>query len=995
MPMNIGRQWEDRLRIWGEELEKRYVARRFPLQVSFFTTMDHLPLAQAAQGPFQPAPEGTRWGRKWEYGWFRTRAEVPAELAGLRLTLSLGVGEEMLVWVNGREAGAIDKKHRHITLTRCARAGEVFDIFAECYAGHGPRMEGAGPAAPDEITVPEPPEHQQTVRASCLCVWNEPVFQASMDYQTLYSLVRRLPEKSLRAMKITQGLKRFALEADFELPLIDMTRSVSEAARRHLQPLLQCRNGSTAPEYTVFGQSHLDMAWLWPVEETMRKSARTYCNQLALMEEYPEYRFLMCEPPIIEYLRSLYPQVFRRVIDKAREGAFLPEGAMWIESDTNIPSGESLIRQIVRGKRWFRENLGADSRMAWMPDTFGFSATLPQILRKCQVPYFATQKLLRQDPEAEPFPYNVFWWEGLDGSRVLSHIFKKNNAALNAGDLIARWEDDRIQQEGIDGLMYPFGYGDGGGGPTREMLEIARRCADLEGAPRLRMESPLRFFERQGQVDNVYCGELYLAWHRGTLTAQAKTKRGIRRAEVTLKQAEYIMARRLLAGKPIDPAWQATLDHCWQLLLFNQFHDVAAGASITRVHHRAEAELSQAIREGEGLIRAMLGEPGESPVLYNHLSWPRLWQGQLIPAQGCAVMGNPPPSETAVCIPAEDGYELRNARMICRISSRGEVVSVRRPGDEREYLSGPGNRFLMFRDVNTCYDAWELASMTSQAPVALEEPVRLSMLDREGGVSLLLERALHHSTLRQEIFLGDDAERLDFITHVTWRERHKLLKVSFPVNVLAREALQEIQFGYVKRPTHRSNRHNRDRYEVCNQRYTVLCDGNGGAAVLNDGKYGVSVEGSDIRLSLLRAPLMPDMTADQGEQDFTYAFIPFAGPFEQSRVLRQATELNEPVIPGSDGAADGLPVFLPEKANIIVDTVKPSDTCPGAVLVRVYEAMGMATDTAVTLHPAIAGATETDMLEESGHPLPVDHGLQLHFGAFEIKTILLHTAGNP
>ncbi|MGN1018767.1 MAG: alpha-mannosidase [Aristaeellaceae bacterium] len=992
MPMNIGRQWEDRLRIWGEALEARYIAHRIPLQVSCFTTMDHLPLETAAQGPFQPAPDGTRWGRKWEYGWFRARAEVPAALAGLRLTLSLGVGEEMLVWVNGQEAGAIDRKHHHITLTRCARAGEVFDILAECYAGHGPRMEGAGPAAPDEVTVPEPPEHQQTVRPSFLCVWNEPVFQASMDYQTLYSLVKRLPEKSLRAMKIIEGLKRFTLEADFELPLTDMTRSVSEAARRHLHPLLQCRNGSTAPEYTVFGQSHLDMAWLWPVEETMRKSARTYANQLALMDEYPEYRFLMCEPPILEYLRALYPQVFRRVMDKAAQGAFLPEGAMWIESDTNIPSGESLIRQIVRGKRWFRENLGADSRMAWMPDTFGFTAALPQILRKCQVPYFATQKLLRQDPEAEPFPCNVFWWEGLDGSRVLSHIFKKNNAALNAGDLIARWEDDRIQQEGIDGLMYPFGYGDGGGGPTREMLEIARRCADLEGAPRLRMESPVRFFERQGQVDNVYCGELYLAWHRGTLTAQAKTKRGIRRAEVTLKQAEYLMARRLLAGKPIAPLWQETLDQCWQKLLFNQFHDVAAGASIARVHARAEEELEQAIRGGEGLIRAMAGDPGETPALYNHLSWPRVWRGQVIPAQGFAAAGHPAPREKALCTPAEDGFVLRNAHLVCRISGRGEALSVRRPGDDREYLSGPGNRLMMFRDVNTCYDAWELASMTDQAPVPLEEPVQLSVMAREDGVSLLLERQLHHSRLRQEIFLGDDAQRLDFVTHVTWRERHKLLKVSFPVNVLSREALQEIQFGYLPRPTHRSTRHDRDRYEVCNHRYTVLRDGSGGAAVLNDGKYGVSVEGSDIRLSLLRAPLMPDMTADQGEQDFTYAFMPFAGPFEQSRVLREAVELNEPPIPGSIAAVDELPVFLPEKANVIADTVKVADAHPGALLVRVYEAMGMATDTAVALHPSIAAATETDMLEENSRPLPVEGGLRLHFGAFEIKTILLHIA---
>lgn len=633
--MNIGRQWEDRLRLWSEQFEKHYFAAAAPLPLSFFTTMEQLPLDIAVKGRFVPAPAGTRWGKKWEYGWFRTRALIPEALEGRRAVFTLGAGEEMLVWVNGREAGAIDGHHKFITLSRSARAGDVYEIYAECYAGHGPRMEGAGPAGPEEETVPEPPELQVTVGTSLLGAWNEELFQTAMDYQALYSLVQKLPERSLRAMKIVEGLKKFTYTADFELPEEELTASVVEAGR-YLKPLLACRNGSTAPEYTVFGQSHLDLAWLWPVEETMRKTARTYSNQLSLMEEYPEYRFLLCEPPILAYLKELYPGVYQRVKEQAASGGFCPEGALWVECDTNIPSGESLIRQFVRGKRWFREELGVDSRMAWMPDTFGFSAALPQIMKKCQIPYFATQKLTRQDPEAESFPYNLFWWEGLDGSRVLSHLFRRNNAVFTSGELVARWEEDRVQQEGIDGFMFPFGYGDGGGGPTREMVEAARRCVDLEGAPRCRMESPVRFFERAEaqEIENVFCGELYLAWHRGTLTSQARTKRGIRKAEIALKTVEYHMAAGMLAGRPAEASWKRRVDEMWKLLLFNQFHDIAPGTSIARVHERAEAELETVRAGSEKLLEEMLGRPGERMAVYNHLGWDRTFRGRTIPAQG-------------------------------------------------------------------------------------------------------------------------------------------------------------------------------------------------------------------------------------------------------------------------------------------------------------------------------------------------------------------------
>ena len=992
--MDIGRQWGDRLRIWAEQFPKHYYRACGTLDMEYFTTMDRLPFEDAARGEFISAPAGMRWGRKWEYGWFRTSLTVPEELDGKRVAVALNMAEEMLVWVNGAEAGSIDKQHRILTLSRWARAGERYEIMAECYAGHGPRREGAGPVAWGEESVPEPEEFQVTVAPSHFGVWNEDLFQVAMDYLTLWSLVQKLPERSLRAERIIEGLKKFTYIADFELPEPEMTESVVRAGEA-LKPLLACKNGSTAPEFTVFGQSHIDLAWLWPVEETVRKSARTYANQLALMEEYEDYRFLLCEPPILEWLKELYPGVWSRVREKVSEGRFCPEGAVWVESDTNIPSGESLIRQFVWGKRWFRRELGVETLLAWMPDTFGFSAALPQIMKKCHVPYFATQKLSRQDPEAEPFPYNLFWWEGLDGSRVLSHFFKKNNAVFLSGDLITRWEEDRVQREHMDGMMYPFGYGDGGGGPTREMVEMARRCGDLEGAPRCRMESPVRFFERQTQVEETWRGELYLAWHRGTLTSQARTKRGIRKAEVTLKLVEYQMAQRMLAGGEILPAWKEKLKGLWKTLLFNQFHDIAPGTSIARVHERAERELAQVRDGGWELLREMLGVPeGEKTVVCNHLSWPRMVGGVTVPAQGCAGIGPDTKNISPAWVdwlPEKEYYELRNRNLTCHVDRSGRLVSVKRTDSGREYLSAPGNRFLMFKDVNTSYDAWELGSMYEKLPVPLGEDAKIEAVEDAEGAALMVERQLGNSRLWQKIFLGHDAERLDFVTKIDWQERHKLLKVAFPVNVYANEAIHEIQFGYVKRPTHRSRQSDRDRYEVSNQRYTAVEDGGAGAAVLNDCKYGVNVAGGEIRLTLLKAPLMPDMYADLGTQEFTYAFYPFEGPFQESDVVRQAVELNEPTVFAPAGTVQ-QPVLVPAQKNIVVDTIKPADTGSRALLVRAYEAMGMDTEASFAVGGRITRIEETDMLEENPRELCRGETLRVRFGAFEIKTFLLYLA---
>ena len=981
--MNIGRQWSDRLRMWAEAFPHFYYRETAPIELSFFTTMEHLPYDQAVCGTFTPAPVGTKWGKKWEYGWFRGQILIPPELEGKRVVFTLNSAEEMLVWVNGQESGAIDKKHRFITLTRCAKAGTVYEIVAECYAGHGLRSEGAGPVPHGVDSIPEPPALQVTVGKSAFGVWNEELFQVAMDYLTLYSLVQKLPEKSLRTMKIVEGLKKFTYIADFELPEPELTASVVEAGKV-LKPLLACKNGSTAPEYTIFGQSHLDLAWLWTLEETMRKTARTYSNQLALMEEYPEYAFLLCEPPILEWLRELYPNVYERVLEKVRSGNFYPEGALWVEFDTNIPSGEGLVRQFVRGKRWFRDALGVDSKMAWMPDTFGFNGALPQIMKKCQVPYFATQKLTRQDPEAEPFPYNVFWWEGIDGTKVLSHLFRRSNAVFTPGELITRWEEHRIQQENIDGLIFPFGHGDGGGGPTREMLEMARRSADLEGAPRCRMEHPVKFFERQENVENTFRGELYLAWHRGTFTSQAKTKKGIRKAEIALKQAEYALSRWMLSGKTIPQEWKDELDRLWKLLLLNHFHDIAPGSSIARVHERAEQELQEVVDGCDRLITEMLGD--EAQAVYNPHSWPVTFNGVQIPAQGCAPIPAREGTGTAEVYACEAGWILENKNLRCVINHNGELISVKKTGSDTEYLAGVGNRFLMFKDVNTCYDAWEMGSMYEKLPVELDASASIKTFAYENGVGLLVEKQLGVSKLTQLIVLGHDDVRLDFSTRIDWQEKHKLLKVAFPVNAYSNDAYCETQFGYVKRPVHRSYQTDRDRYEVCNHRYTALSDGAHGAAVLNDSKYGVNVVDNEIRLTLLKAAMMPDQNADRGIQEFTYALYPFDGAFQNSDTVQQAAELNEGIILGS--AADDLgPIFLADKKNIVVDTIKPADTVENALLVRAYESMGMGTNAAITAAKNIQKIVQTDMLEENPEAVDLSN---VAFGPFEIKTFILY-----
>ncbi len=1012
-------EWRRRIDNWRRVLREHVYVPLGEMPVSGFITREQLTVEEAAGREFTPMPPGTKWGAKWEYGWFKGEVTLPPEAAGKRIVLMPDVGGESAVYVNGIAVGAIDHHHREITLTTDGVPGERYEIMIECYAGHGPRVSGRGPVPIWQETVPEPPPTQVEVGKSTFGIWQEEVFQLALDVETLYEVRDNIDPESLRVAEIDAGLRDFTLIVDLELPREEMLETV-RAARERLRPLLECVNGSTAPTLYAFGHAHIDVAWLWPLAETERKCVRTFANQLTLMQEYPEYKFLQSQAHLYWMVKNHYPRLYRRIKDAIATGQFMPEGGMWVEADTNVTGGESLIRQFIHGKRFFREEFGVECELLWLPDVFGYSGALPQIMKGCGIKYFSTQKIFWVYNGGETFPYNTFWWEGIDGTRILVHLHNDYNSHTNPASVIRRWKE-RVQKDGFSTRLFPFGYGDGGGGPTRIHLEFLRRQRDLEGVPRVKIASPLDYFKDQERkpVTAHYVGELYHQAHRGTYTSQARTKRGNRKSEFALREAEmWSAAATILKGFEFPTA---TMDTAWKKVLLNQFHDIIPGSSIHRVYEEAEASYNEVIRTAEEVAdraRAALTDDSTAITAFNSLSWNRkalvplpegfagatdaqgntlptqtfdgvTWAEVSIPACGWTTLYPAQPLDLAPAVHADERL-LENELLRVEFNERGEIVSILDKETGRELAAGVCNSLKMYKDVPTAWDAWDIDSMYELTPVELNEPAQIQVVCAGPLFARLrVTRRIHDSTLTQEITLRRGSRRLDFYTVVDWQERHKLLKVNFPVNIHANEGVHEIQFGHLRRPNHRSRPFDADRFEVCNHKWTALMEEGRGCAVLNDCKYGVNVLGNSINLTLLKSALAPDMTADRGRQEFTYAFYAWNGPFVESEVIQEAYELNCPVHV-ANGAAGRTSILSVDAPNVIIETVKPAEDGSGDVVVRLYEAKRTATRCTLSTTLPVSGVAETDMLEEKERDLVIQDGqVALEFRPFEIKTVRL------
>ena len=1021
--MAINPEWQRRVDHWCTTMPKLFYRPLGEVQFAGHTTRTQLTASQAETMPFRPMPAGTPWGAKWEYGWFRADITVPKSAAGERLCLQVDTGGESLIFVNGAETGAKGSSEREITLTRKARGGERFHILVESYGGHGPMVAGGGPCPHDQEMVPEPGPTQTKVATSTFGIWEEELFQLWTDLQTLLELRTTMRDtESLRVAEVDDALMQLTLVVDLELPREAMMNTV-RAGRALLRPLLACRNGSTSPLMTCFGHAHIDVAWLWPLQETERKCGRTFSSQLALMAEYPEYKFLQSQPHLYAMTKRCYPELYARIRKAVRAGQWIPEGGMWVEADTNISGGEALIRQFLHGKRFFREEFGVNSELMWLPDVFGYSGAMPQIMAGCGMKYFSTQKIFWTYNGGSPFPYNLFWWEGIDGTRVLSYLHNDYNSTTNPAAILQRWHE-RVQKDSTHkGRLLPFGYGDGGGGATRQHLEFLRRERNLEGLPRCEIAAPARYLDsvdRKGLP--TWVGELYFQAHRGTYTSQAKTKKGNRLSEIALRETElWSSAAQVLAGY----AYPATvLDRLWKNVLLCQFHDIIPGSSIHRVYEEAEALYGETLETAATLTRKararLLKRRPDSVTVFNSLSWKRdalvplpagfdgatTLQGETVPVQragkttyalvkdipscGWTTLRRAKPTRPAAGVKATTNA-LENDLLKVLFNEAGEISRLVDKTTGDDITAAPCNSFRLYKDVPGAYDAWDLDSMYKQQPVELgREATLVRGLRGPLVASLRLRRKINGSWLQQEILLRAGSRRLDFRTRVDWQESHKLLKVNFPVRIHARDAIHEIQFGHLERPTHTTQPYDTARFEVCNHRWTALAEQGRGAAVLNDSKYGVSVEGHSINLTLLKSALAPDMTADKGRQEFTYAFTFWNGTFPASGIVQEGYDLNMPATtaPGDGGEAS---LFSLDVDNVIIEAVKPAEDGSGDIIVRLYESMRTATRCTLATALPFRAACETNMLEEPGRTLKAGLAgtLPLAFRPFEIKTVRL------
>jgi alpha-mannosidase len=772
------------------------------------------------------------------------------------------------------------------------------------------------------------------------------------------------------------------------------------------------------------GHAHIDLAWLWPIDETRRKARRTFHTALRLMERYPEFRFNQSSAQLYALIEEEDPALFARIKEKVAAGQWEPIGGMWVEPDLNMPSGEALVRQLLYGQRYFQRAFGATHTVCWLPDCFGFTPALPQLLRGAGIEYFFTVKLTWS--ETNRFPYDLFWWEGLDGSRVLAHMFDNpENRELQTsgynGDpgpsaIVNTWRNYRGKHQYPESL-FSIGYGDGGGGTTPEMIEWVRELAAFPTVPRLRFTRVQEFYERmhaaiKEQNLPVWVGELYLELHRGTLTTQGRIKYLHRRAEYSLVTAEVLSSMNTLWGGE-EPA---SLEPQWRVVLRNEFHDILPGSAIREVYETAEAELAGVVQEAQTIIAAQLEAlvkklvpSGASAALLivNPTLSPRplrleiagdfpgaqhaegcsiLSGAQLVPGLGaCTILQASPPAALSAA-----RTHLENEYVRVTLDDQGTLTSVYDKRAQREVLADRGNQLWAYVDKPRKWDAWDIEASYRDMGEELSACESIEVVETgPHRVAIRVVRRFRQSWIRQDIRLWSNSPRIEFKTVVDWHDRHWLLKARFPLAVRSNHATFETAFGVVERSTHRNTSWDAATFETAAHRFADLSEPGYGVALLNDSKYGHHVLGNELGISLLRSPAYPDPLADEGSQAFTYALYPHQGTWLEGGVLMEAEDLNQPLLAHacSTNEERSWQAIRLQGLTLGLGTLKvledSKQTGTIGLVLRTYEPQGARGRVDIDLPPGWTIATELDLLERMvGAPT-------LSFGPFQVRSWLL------
>ncbi|RUT45152.1 alpha-mannosidase [Paenibacillus anaericanus] len=982
-----------------------------------------------------PSKQGTTY-------FFRSRLEIPQDWLKSHVGLIFNCGGEGILRINGNSYQGLDRNHTFVTLGADV-VGRPMELEIEMF---------------DPIPEPVDPLNQQAVIQppirsiqSLIVSVNRPIQSLMYTATVIRDSAVLLPEQDFRRTRLIEALY-IAMD---EFVALDEEAIREGSLVKDIELRLKKKTGEIGgnAEGTIHmvGQSHIDIAWLWPVRETVRKTSRTFSTVDALMNEFPEYQYAQSQPQLFAYLKDNDPELYERVKDRIKEGRWELVGGMWVEPDLNIPSGESLMRQMLYGQRFYQEEFGMTSEIEWLPDTFGYCASLPQILKHGGIQYFMTTKLGWNDTNV--FPYDLFHWVGIDGTPMLSYLNHGVNENTLPKDVHDHWQSFREKAKHNEQMLL-YGHGDGGGGATREMLEYINRGDLMVGQPVSKYSNAAEFFAGITAASPElpeWRGDLYLELHRGTYTTHGRNKLNNRKAEVLYREAELW---NTLAAPDMKPQQKLeasqSLHDGWKLILLNQFHDIIPGSAITETYVTSMKEYAEifehgnkGLAQGLELLAGQVNTEGEGTpyIIFNSLGWSRdavieiaseneltgqaVYDGEgtrlgmdittndantawvrvpNVPALGYKTIWLRNEKDAAVLVHSNTKHEISLSKeweteyYRIRFNDLGEIVSLFDKTANRETIK-PGesaNRLHFFHDRPTLWDAWDIDTRYEEQPAGDAELLEMKLLSSGTIRDVLRFRwKLNQSEITQDMILYHHDGRIDFKTKVNWNESHKLLKVGFPVDVVTDKATYEIPFGALERPTHRNTSWEQAQYEVCGHRFADVSERGYGVSLLNDCKYGYDIQGSTIRLSLLRAPKWPDVTADLGEHEFTYSLYPHMEDWRQAHTLRKAAELNHaPVVVAAQNKQGSLPnmqsLIQFSGQHVILDTVKPSEDGTGSIL-RFYESAGGRETVELNWPQACTEIFHSNALEQEMDV--IDHvggRIELQFTPYEIKTIKIN-----
>ena len=1005
-----------RIEQWYSRMLGYFVEDRTPLSAKYGWSKEAVPFANRNKLKYKNIKKGKSWGKEWESAWFHLSGDIKKEWRGKQIMVDLDFSGEGLVYTpKGKEIQGITNasiwdqnfartrvlvpksciKNSKVELWVETAANSLFGIFVD--------------ADPDQDNPKRHGTFDAKVETIDIGIFREDIWHLHLDVRILLGLVEKLEDNSTQRLRIIKTLNEAANAFKDD-------KKDALASRKILEKELKKRATSSELKVAAVGHAHIDTGWLWPVKETVRKCARTFATQLDLIERYPDYVFGASMPQHYQFMKDYYPDIYKRIKTAVKKGQWELQGGMWVEADCNLISGESMVRQLLYGKIFYKKEFGVDVDNLWLPDVFGYSAALPQILKLAEIDYFLTQKISWN--QFNEFPFQTFNWRGIDGTEILTHFPPENtyNSELDTKFIMPAQETFK-EKDKLNEFMSLFGVGDGGGGPKPENIEMGKRINNLEGAPKVSFDTAKNFFKRLNKNKSIletWVGELYLELHRGTLTTHGLVKKQNRKLENKLKAVEFLWSNIELKNYPSEE-----LDYAWKKLLINQFHDIIPGSSINLVYKNTHKEYNEIHDICDKLILKsasnLFKRKKESFVLVNALSYsykgivivPDDYKGynitsneghtyptQILNGQVIINVHLKPFSFTTfkkdekmkVQSKNESGLILENQFVKYEFNDNGTLKVAYDKEIKLNILKNDGNVLSLYEDRPLNWDAWDIDFYYKES---LLETASVKNINKvvNGNVCSALEISyvIGNSKIDQKITLANDSKRLDFNTTVDWSEKHKMLRVHFPTIIKSEQASYDIQYGYVKRNTHKNTSWDRAKFEVVGHKYADLSNNDYGVALMNDCKYGYSILDNTIDLNLLRSPNNPDADADLGRHNFVYSFYPHKEDLIRSNVIEESTLLNHtPILfDGYENLSTESPVNFIGK-GIEISAIKKSEF-NNELIIRAVETLGRNSEGDIQF---TGDLIETNLMEQKniGTKKNVKGSFKIKLKPFEIKT---------